>query len=249
MDVHVFSLAERPELAPMLDDFSGAWPEFMYFDQISQLFYDGEVSEYAEFCLIAVDPGAPDRPVAKACGVPFHWTGDPDVDLPLGGYDEVILRATRDRLAGRAGNLFSPVEIAVQPALRGRGISRVMLAELKRAAARQGYRSVVAPVRPSRKHEHPDVPLAEYVAWTRDDGLPVDPWLRVHVRAGARIVGVTPRSMTVAGTLDEWRRWTGLPFNASGPVHVPEALVPVYCDVRAGYAVYVEPNVWVHHHL
>jgi hypothetical protein len=29
------------------------------------------------------------------------------------------------------------------------------------------------------------------------------------------------------GTLSKWREWTGLSFDASGPVHVPGALVPV----------------------
>jgi hypothetical protein len=84
---------------------------------------------------------------------------------------------------------------------------------------------------------------------TRPDGLPVDPWMRVHVRAGGQIVGVATRSMTIAGTLAEWRAWTGLPFDESGPVIVPEALVPVHCDVAADHAVYVEPNVWIRHPL
>jgi hypothetical protein len=83
----------------------------------------------------------------------------------------------------------------------------------------------------------------------RDDGLPADAWLRIHVRAGARIVKVAPRSMTIPGTLAEWRDWTGLPFDTPGPVVVPGALVPVHCDPAQDMAVYVEPNVWVWHEL
>ena len=60
---------------------------------------------------------------------------------------------------------------------------------------------------------------------------------------------VAPTSMTIPGTLEQWREWTGLPFDASGPVHVPGALVPVMCAAEHDVAVYVEPNVWVHHHL
>ncbi|MEV4459867.1 hypothetical protein [Microbispora sp. NPDC049633] len=30
---------------------------------------------------------------------------------------------------------------------------------------------------------------------------------------------------------------------------VPGALVPVHCDADHGFAVYVEPNVWVRHSL
>jgi hypothetical protein len=89
--------------------------------------------------------------------------------------------------------------------------------------------------------------MSTYAFRVREDGLPVDPWLRVHVRAGGRIEKVAPRSMVIPGTLEEWREWTGLPFDKTGPVLVPEALRPVHCDVEHGVAVYVEPNVWVRH--
>ena len=36
--------------------------------------------------------------------------------------------------------------------------------------------------------------MAEYARRLRDDGLPEDPWLRVHVRAGGEVVEVTPFS-------------------------------------------------------
>lgn len=80
-------------------------------------------------------------------------------------------------------------------------------------------------------------------------GLPVDPWLRVHVRAGGTIVKVAPASMVMAGTLAQWREWTGLPFDTDGEVHVPQALVPVHASLAHNHAVYVEPNVWVRHDL
>jgi hypothetical protein len=84
---------------------------------------------------------------------------------------------------------------------------------------------------------------------TRADGLPHDPWLRVHARAGAEVVAVAPTSMTVAGSLAEWRQWTGLAFDSTGDVEVPGALLPVRCEPQHDFAVYVEPNVWMHHRL
>jgi hypothetical protein len=71
--------------------------------------------------------------------------------------------------------------------------------------------------------------------------------LRVHVRAGGRIVKVCPASMAIPGSLAQWRSWTGLPFDRSGPVEVPGALTPVQVSVEHDHAVYVEPNVWVRH--
>lgn len=81
------------------------------------------------------------------------------------------------------------------------------------------------------------------------DGLPVDSWLRVHARLGGVIVGVAPTSQTISGTLDQWREWTGEPFDTEGPTIVPNALAAVHCFPQHGYGVYVEPNVWVRHDL
>lgn len=77
----------------------------------------------------------------------------------------------------------------------------------------------------------------------------MDPWLRVHVRAGGRVIGTSVRAMTIAGSLTDWREWTGLPFDTTGPVEVPGAPAPVHCDTGHDHAVYCEPCVWVHHRL
>jgi hypothetical protein len=89
--------------------------------------------------------------------------------------------------------------------------------------------------------------MAEYAARTRPDGLPADPWLRVHVRAGGRVVKVAPTSMVVAGTVADWRRWTGMAFVRSGEWVVPGALAPVHVSLERDRGAYVEPNVWVRH--
>ncbi|MFD0745703.1 hypothetical protein ACFQ1L_30640 [Phytohabitans flavus] len=74
--------------------------------------------------------------------------------------------------------------------------------------------------------------------------------MAAHPRTGGgEIVGIAPTSLTLAAPLADWRDWTGLPFDTPGPVLVPEALVPVHCDLARGSAVYVEPNVWVRHLL
>lgn len=104
-------------------------------------------------------------------------------------------------------------------------------------------------MRPTRKALEPRTPADEYARRVREDGLPQDPWLRAHARLGGRVVEVAPLSMTVPGTLAQWRDWTGLPFDTDGAVEVPGALAPVHVDLANDHAVYVEPNVWVHHDL
>jgi len=244
MTVEIATLASRPDLASLLDGFDGAWPEFMRWDPMGALFYAVVEEVYPEHALVAFDPASPDRAVACAFSVPVAWGDDP---LPPGGWDRMIQRATLGRTLATTPTMVSALEICVQPDLRGRGLSGVMLTAMRANAARLGFDTLVAPVRPSGKHAFPEVPMEEYAARRRPDGLPEDPWLRTHVRAGGVIESVAPRSMVVSGTLDEWRGWTGLPFDVTGPVEVPGALAPVYCDVTHGHAVYVEANVWVRH--
>jgi GNAT superfamily N-acetyltransferase len=250
MDLEIVTLAERPDLASRLWDFDDLWPEFMTNDPIGDLFYTRTATTYAELTLLAFDRDAPERPVARSCAVPVAMGGDTGRDhLPEDGWDGVIRWAWLDEVAGRTPTHVSALEVAIRPDLRGTGLASVLL-EAKRAnVARLGFRDLFAPVRPSGKHLEPHTPMTEYAARTRPDGLPVDPWLRLHVRMGAEIVGVCPRAMTISGTLDEWRGWTDLPFDRTGEVEVPGALNPVHCDVAHGYAVYVEPGVWVHHRL
>lgn len=243
MDLLVTTAERRPDLTPLLDDFND-WPAFMRRDPMSPLYYRDVISAHPGFVLIAVDRARPDRLVAKGYSVPFTWEHD---TLPAGGWDEVVLTATHDRLAGRTGTLVSALEISIRPDLRGEGLSSVMLAAMRHNTAERGYSGLVAPVRPSAKHRHPHLPIRDYADLRRDDGLPADPWLRVHVRAGGRVAGVSVRAMTIAGGLADWREWTGLPFDATGPVEVPGALVPVHCDTAHDHAVYCEPCVWVRH--
>ena len=249
-DLVVTTAAESAGLAARLGDVADPEiAEFLYHDAASVALFDPVRQQFPEYTLIGTDPDEPEVPVAVLYTVPFTWSADPAVELPTGGYDAVLLTAAADLLAGRRGNLVSAVLAMVRPGWRGRGISALMLDAARRNAAGLGHASLVAPVRPVRKHLSPRLAMAEYVARRRPDGMPEDPWLRVHARAGGRMVSVAPCSMTVAAPLTRWREWTGLPFDAEGPVLVPGGLVPVHCDLREEVAVYVEPNVWYHHSL
>ncbi|NBF00170.1 GNAT family N-acetyltransferase, partial [Nonomuraea sp. KC401] len=143
----------------------------------------------------------------------------------------------------------SALEISIHPEHQGKGLSALLLNALRDNAKSKGFTELLAPVRPNGKHLEPHTSMSEYAFRTREDGLPADPWLRVHVRAGGTIVKVAPASQTISGSLAQWRAWTGQPFDVNGPVEVPLTLSPVMCDLAQNYAVYVEPNVWVRHSL
>jgi hypothetical protein len=114
-------------------------------------------------------------------------------------------------------------------------------------ARRGGFPALIAPVRPTWKDRYPLISIERYVSWTRDDGLPFDPWLRVHARLGAELLEVCPESMRIQGSSKDWEGWTGLRFPDDGDYIVPGALVPVRFE--SGRGTYLEPNVWMRHRV
>jgi hypothetical protein len=243
VDLTVASLAERVDLAEAVHELPTSWPPFMLEDPASWMM--SLLREHPEFQLVLL---VGDRLVAKAHSVPFQWDGVA-ASLPDTGWDAVLARGVIGAARGRQPTALSALEISIDPEWQGKGLSRVLVEGLRAAAAGAGFADLVAPVRPSRKADHPDVPMDEYVTWRRPDGLPYDPWLRVHTRVGGTVLKVCPASMVVPGTLAMWRSWTGLPFDRSGTVVVPGALSPVHVSVEHDHAVYVEPNVWVRHRV
>jgi len=111
------------------------------------------------------------------------------------------------------------------------------------------YRALIAYGRPTLKERYPLVPIDRYAAWTREDGLPFDPWIRVHVRLGGRIFRAAPRSMTMTGSVADWESWAGMAFPESGEYVVPRAASLVHIDREAAIGTYDDPNVWVVHPL
>jgi hypothetical protein len=242
-EVRSSTLARRPELTEALLAMESSWPPYINPDP---LLVHWAFDRYPEHQIAVLNSS--DEVIARAVGVPLSWDGDPGT-LPDTGWDQALRQCLTDTHTGRELDTLCALEVSVSPTHRARDLSGTALREFTAHARRSGYRDVVVPVRPSRKHERPTMPMEEYARLTRKDGLPADPWLRVHVRAGGQVLKVCPASMTISAGLDQWREWTGLPFDTDGPVEVPGALAPVTVSVTNGHAVYVEPNVWVRHPL
>ena len=186
--------------------------------------------------------------VAGAHTVPLRWEGAVD-DLPDDGWDWAIARAAADTEVGRPPTVLCGLFVTVATAHRGRGLARAAVDAFVELAREAGLPRVVIPVRPPSKLDHPEVSMAEFLAWTRPDGLPSDPWLRTHVRAGGRIVGPCHRAWSLGGSVADWERWSGRPLPVTGRYVLPGCLVPVDIDVEADDGLYVEPNVWVVHEV
>lgn len=240
------TVAERPGLVAAMWAMPNTWPKFMLQDPIAAVFYSQLPVTFPEYQLLALDEAG--VIIGRVNSAPFAWMGSDD-DLPERGWDAIIERAFTGHARGEQPTAASLLEARVVPMHQGKGLSTALLLAARRNVRRLGHSDLFAPVRPTGKSKEPRTPMLDYVRRTRDDGLPADGWLRVHARLGARIVEVCPLSMTIPGTLAQWREWTGVPLTCSGPCDIAGALIPVHVSVEHDHAVYVEPNVWMHHQL
>jgi hypothetical protein len=246
--VKTFTLRERPELSDEMERLAEAgWPRFMrQRDELGvgrhwpKLFGD-----FADWQFAVCDSF--DRVVACGHTVPFVWDGTPG-DLPE-SMAEILSRAVAVREAQRRPTALAALAALVDVARRGQGLSRVVVDTMRAMADRWRLDALVAPVRPTLKPAYPLTPMERYVGWTDGEGLPLDPWMRVHARAGASIACVIPRAMVIVGTVAQWESWTDMRFPDTARYVVPGALQPVSIDRERDEGRYEDPNVWMVHAL
>jgi GNAT superfamily N-acetyltransferase len=238
----VATYAERPDLAARLGELEDVWPEFIHHGDVTTRHWPSFASGRSpEFQLVLYDESA-DAILGRGQTIPFRWDGSL-ADLP-DGVDGVLRRVYEE---GGEPTTLSALVAVVAPSAQGRGLSRLIIEGMREVAAGHGLDALVAPVRPTFKARYPLTPIEHYLMWRRDDGELFDPWLRVHERLGAEILGVCPGSLVVTGTVAEWEEWTGMAFPDSGAYVVEGALVPIEIDREHDLGRYVEPNVWMRH--
>jgi GNAT superfamily N-acetyltransferase len=241
--VRLFTWAERPELAERGPASADVWPEYNRHGDVVEPLWGPLLDELPEYQFALVDED--DAVVAEGHTGPLAWDGD-DAHLPS-GIDDTLRQVVTARRDGSAVDTLSALAAEVGPGARGRGLAAELLAGMRELARRQGLQRLIAPVRPSWKERYPLAPIERYVSWRRPDGVLLDPWLRLHVRLGARISTPLPRSLLISGSVADWEQWTGLAFPESGAYTFPQGLATVEIDRDSDTGTYWEPNVWLVH--
>lgn len=244
----VVTLAEQPALKETVLGVQGAvWPEFMRHEAVSSRYWLQLLQEWPQFQFVLLNE-ATGEIAAAGHSIPVLWPDDIR-QLPDTGWDWALQTGLNQTGGIGVQHKQCALSIAMAPAYRGAGLSQQMVAAMKQIGRAQGLTQLIAPVRPTLKKQYPLTPMSNYVQWTNEAGLPFDPWLRVHIRSGAKLVKVCSRSMTVTGSVAEWESWTGLRFPESGLYVMDGALVPLKITMEKDQGVYVEPNVWVVYEL
>jgi GNAT superfamily N-acetyltransferase len=242
-DLRVVTLAERPDLTDEIGALlSSRWPMFMLAGHPGHdEDLDALVQAFPEHQVLAVD--SEDRVRGVAFSLPLDWDGSA-ADLPS-GWDDAVRRAGARERSGGPATAATALSITVSSAAARRGLAVRLIEALGQATRRAGGHALIAPVRPVLKNHYPLVDLQEFLTWRTPDGAVFDPWIRTHLRAGARVLGIAPTSMTITGPVEDWRTWLEDPLPGPGSYVVAGGLVPLV--VADGVGTYVEPNVWLVH--
>ncbi len=246
MSYHVFSIKERPDLREAHDKTAGSvWPEFMLHDPILNDNWGDLFQNFPE-CQITFLQN--DEIIGIANSLPLYWDM-PFEKLPEKGWDWVLLKGLEDKKRNIEPSILNGLQIVVDRNHQGKGLSSIIIRELISIARQKRYKHMTIPVRPNLKSKYPLIPISKYIEWKREDGLPFDPWIRVHVKLGARIIKPCHQAMYIPGSISEWEQWTGMKFPDSGEYIIGGALIPIEIDYIKGIGEYIEPNVWMVHDI
>jgi hypothetical protein len=194
----------------------------------TRTYFGSLIPNYAHLQVLIYQPSG-DEVITRGRSIPFRWNG---ILANLhSGIDAAGLRALWDR--GRP-NTLSALAAEVADTAQAQGMSHLVITALAAAARRNGFNSLVAPIRPSWRDRHPLIPIDRYAYWKRSDGLPFDPWMRVHARLGASILRPEPHSLMIEASVAEWESWTGMTFPADGDYRFPFGPAPLHIEETTG---------------
>jgi hypothetical protein len=245
MNLQVARYSEQPELWDSISDLSSeVWPEYNRHGDVLNQYWDQLYGTFPEWQFVLFDPGA-GQVLAEGHTIPVAWDGP---DAALGpGIDASLEAGFALRAGGGTPSALCALAAEIPPRHQRRGLSAEVLRAMAGLAAQAGLAHLIAPVRPSQKERYPTIPIERYTRWTREDGTPFDPWIRVHTRLGGRLGPVLPHSMRITGSVADWESWTRMRFPETGDYVFPAGLATVHIDRGQDTGRYWEPNVWLVH--
>jgi GNAT superfamily N-acetyltransferase len=236
------TLVEKQDYREKINRLSDeAWPAFLQHGDITRWGLLFEM--FPAYQLLLCDPDGSLAAVGHT--VPITWDGRVS-DLPQ-TIEDILIRAERTYEDQKTPNTLCALAAMVSAEYQGKGLSSKVIREMKAVASEHGCSSLIAPLRPVWKSRYPLIPMERYVTWQREDGAPLDPWIRVHRRLDAEALCVAPNTLTVEGSIADWESWTGMTVNGSGLYLIPGALQPVKMDCESDVGRYEDPNYWMKH--
>jgi hypothetical protein len=251
--LQIQTVADDPGLADRIQALiERVWPAFVTQSSLPKGYsmpfdWMGVYERWPHLQFALIDP-ANGALVGAGNALTLNWDGSAE-DLPDEGWHWAMYKAVADLNAARTPTVGSGLSVTLDPSYRGKHLSGVALRAMKMLAQATGIERFFVPVRPTTKARYPITPMAEFITWKNTEGLPLDPWMRVHVRLGARVIKACNHSQPLAGRVAQWEEWLDLPLPASGDYVGTGLLAPLHVDRERDEALCWEPNVWIEHPL
>jgi GNAT superfamily N-acetyltransferase len=246
MNFKVVTASEQEDLIVQGDDIVlSVWPEFMLHDGVANRLFFQLYDEFSAFQYWLLEE---DKIIGIGNSIPLFWE-KPLQDLPDEGWDWALQKGFDDKEKQIKPNYLCALSITLNPEFQGKGYGSEMVKAMKRITGKHDLQKLILPVRPNQKKDFRQLSMADYISQRREDGLPIDAWLRVHEKLGAKIIKICPKSMLIQGSVQEWQEWTGNDFPKSGKYWIDGALDEIEIDLGNDCGAYLEPNVWMLHEI
>lgn len=109
------------------------------------------------------------------------------------------------------GNTIALLSMSIREDKKGEKLATRVIRELRSRFSGSDVEHIIGDFRPSGfgayKSETGKLNFGEYVSELRDDGLPVDPWLRALTRLGVNISKIDKKAMVVEASMQEFTEY------------------------------------------
>lgn len=160
--------------------------------------------------------------------VPFHFNHDLS-ELPDRGWDWMFQKGITDFENKAEPNYLGGLQVIVRSKFQGLGYSKVILKYVKDLVLKSDFINFIIPIRPTKKHKFPDIPMLEYLNLKHENKV-YDPWIRTHLNSGAEIIKICEKSMVMVGNIKFWENMLKKKISKSGRYILNGALSLVSID-------------------
>jgi len=222
---------------------SNAWPQFMlhwHCPDWSHLF-----TTFSDYQVLLIEHG---RVLGFGHTIPLYWDIIDLIQLP-DDLKVLIEIGVENHKKDIKPNILLALAVVIAIDSKGKGLSSDIVKAMKKSAQKNGINTLIVPVRPTLKPIYPLITIDNYSKWELDDGLPFDPWLRVHKILGGEVFKTANESMLITGSVKEWESWTGVKILGNGNYIFDGALNPVAIDYDNDVGKYTDPCIWVRYEV
>ncbi len=192
-----------------------------------------------------------DQLVGHGITTRFAWDQN-NAMLPCGWQGVVRTSYVHSHIEHRKQDTLVGLFIFIEDQFRQQGWANNVIEEMRTLAQQEALSALIIPLRPPLRYkkEYAAMPMDEFAQLKRDDGLPLDHWVRLHTRLGAKILSASEKSHRHVLNLQDFHdHFSSAPLPHSGDVLIERKgeWYNVYVDLERDFVLINQGCVWARH--